>query len=115
MMVASPTMKAQRTKSPGPLASSPVNAWRTYSPIVCSSPPLLTEEGMRPMVVGTTTAAQRGTARPIATSRPTPDRPSRMASTSATTATRRVAWAPPIQLPASTAVVVVTIRPRAMA
>ena len=68
------------------------------------------------MVVGTTTAAQRGTrASPIAASLPIPERPSRIASTSATTATRRVAWAPPIQLPASTAVVVVTIRPRAMA
>ena len=65
------------------------------------------------MVVGTTTAAQRGMASPIAASLPIPERPSRMASTSATTATS-VAWAPPIQLPASTAVVVATIRPRAM-
>ena len=107
-------MKAQRTKGPGPVASSPVKAWRRYSPIVCWRPPLLTERGMSPMVVGTTTAAQRGMASPMAASLPIPERPSRIASTSATIATRSVAWAPPIQLPASTAVVVATIRPRAM-
>lgn len=112
-MVESPTMKAHWTKGLGPVESRPAKASRMYSPAACSQPPWRTVAGMRPIVVGTTTAAQSGTASTIATNRPTPERPSRMASTTATTATSTVAWAPPIQPPASTAAVVATMRRRA--